>query len=121
MIGQFDNLSYFAAAEDTPSIVSLRVIHPDTGKWMVKSELAKVFKALTLDMSATFPEVGGDLASRICFIGQPVLISNEEAVLRIALGSDSLRQAIADHSGTVSIDQGILQKMSFLGKRFNQL
>ena len=47
----FDNLDYFSAAQDTDSIVSLRIKHPDTGKWMVKSELSKVFLALTLDMS----------------------------------------------------------------------
>lgn len=47
----YDNLNYFSAAEDTDSIVSVRVKHPISGKWMIKSELAKVFKALTLDMS----------------------------------------------------------------------
>lgn len=68
MIDRFDNLSYFSAAEDTPSIVSLRVIHPQTGKWMIKDELKKVFRAMTLDMSNLFPETK-ELASTICFTG----------------------------------------------------
>lgn len=50
-VGQYKNLSYFDAAEDTDSIVSVRVKHPDTGEWMIKSELSKVFKAMTLDMT----------------------------------------------------------------------
>ena len=51
----YPNLSYFSAAEDTPSIVSVRIKHPDTGAWMVKAELAKIFKALTLDVSMQYP------------------------------------------------------------------
>lgn len=83
-------MNYFNEAEDTASIVSVRIKHPDTGAWMNKNELAKVFKAMTLDMSDKFPDEGY-LTSRICFTGQPVKINDNEAVLRIALGSDSLR------------------------------
>lgn len=121
---KYANLDYFSAAEDTPSIVSMRIVHPDTGKWMNKAELAKVFKALTLDMSSIFPE-DDEIASRICFTGQPVLISKEEAVLRLALGSDSLRQVIenrkAGSTEGVETDFKIIEKMSFLGSRFNEL
>lgn len=42
-----ENLSYFEEASDTDSIISLRVKHPETGDWMNKNELAKVFKAMT--------------------------------------------------------------------------
>ena len=103
MIAEFKNLDYFSAAQDTPSIVSLRLKHPKTDKWMVKSELVKVFKAMTLDMSEAFP-VNKELASRICFTGQPVLISETEAVLRIALGSDSLREVISNDQMTAKTD-----------------
>ena len=117
MVKEKDNLDYFDSAEDTPSIISIRIKHPQTGAWMVKEELAKVFKAMTLDMSATFPSF--DHAKEICFIGQPVLISKEQAVLRIALGSDSLRQVIDDSRFGVTIaaesDFIIVEKMAFLG------
>ena len=123
-INKFENLDYFSAAEDTKSIVSLRVIHPDTGKWMIKSELAKVFKALTLDLSEQFPEVD-DVVSRICFTGQPVHISKDEAVLRIALGSDSLREVIKNleqkQTTASQTDLAILEKMSFISYKFNEL
>lgn len=117
-------LDYFAAAEDTASIVSVRLKHPDTGKWMIKSELAKVFKAMTLDMSEKFPEAK-ELTSKICFTGQPVLISEQEAVLRIALGSDSLRQVIEDMENGTTVAQAeddlICQKMAFLARNFGRL
>ena len=74
-LGTFENLDYFSAAEDTDSIVSLRIKHPETGKWMVKSELSKVFKAATLDMSEKFPN--DPIAKKVCFTGQPVLISKD--------------------------------------------
>ena len=124
MVKSHPNLDYFSEAEDTDSIVSIRIKHPETGKWMVKGELAKVFKAMTLDMSGTFPE-SKDLASKICFTGQPVLISEEQAVLRIALGSDSLRQVIDDFEKGTEVakkeDQLICEKMAFLGQNFEKL
>ena len=123
-IGKFDNLDYFSAAEDTPSIVSVRCVHPDTGKWMNKAELAKVFLNMTLDLGDKFPE-NKEVASRICFSGQPVLINKEEAVLRIALGSDSLREVIQDKKNdttkTNATDLKMLEKMSFLASKLNEL
>ena len=83
---------------------------------MNKSELAKVFKAMTLDKSKDF---GEGVASQKCFIGQPVLISPKEAVLRIALGSDSLRDFIS--SADTSGDSIIVQKMALLGANFDKL
>lgn len=123
-IGRYENLSYFSAAEDTDSIVSVRIKHPDTGKWMTKNELAKVFKAMTLDMSGTLsPADDGEkfILEKKCFSGQPVLISKEEAVLRIALGSDSLREVLKAKSDALAADYQIIQKMSVLGQRYNEL
>lgn len=117
-------LDYYQAAEDTPSIVSVRIKHPKTGKWLKKGELAHVFKALTLDMSHKFSD-NKDLAATICFIGQPVLISKDEAVLRIALGSDSLRQVIEDKKNGTNVahkeDDVICQKMAFLAENYDKL
>ena len=96
---QFDNLDYFDSAEDTASIVSVRIKHSETGNWMIKSELAKVFKAMTLDVGHKFiDKQEKEIATNICFTGQPVFISKDQAVLRIALGSDSLREVINEMS-----------------------
>mmetsp|Transcript_5386 Transcript_5386/g.9049 ORF Transcript_5386/g.9049 Transcript_5386/m.9049 type:complete len:484 (-) Transcript_5386:110-1561(-) len=118
MLEQYPNLNYFSSAEETPSIVSLRIRHPETGEWMVKSELAKVFKAMTLDMSEVFPEAT-EIVSKKCFTGQPVLISKSEAVLRIALGSDSLRDMIERPLEASKEDEYITRKLAFLGKHLN--
>ena len=114
-VSKYPNLTYFDEAEDTPSIISIKVMHPSTGLPMKKSELADVFKALTLDMSEKFPEAEIKLTKNKCFIGQPVLINENEAVLRIALGSDSLRDLVSDFDETLKQDEQILAKMSFLG------
>ena len=96
---QFDNLDYFDSAEDTASIVSVRIKHSETGNWMIKSELAKVFRAMTLDVGHKFiDKQEKEIATNICFTGQPVFISKDQAVLRIALGSDSLREVINEMS-----------------------
>jgi hypothetical protein len=42
-VSRHENLSYFEEAADTDSIISIRVKHPETGAWMNKAELAKVF------------------------------------------------------------------------------
>ena len=68
VVNNHTNLDYFKEAEDTDSIVSVRIAHPATGKWMVKAELARVFRAMTLDMSDKFPD-NKDIVSNICFTG----------------------------------------------------
>jgi hypothetical protein len=74
-------------------------------------------------MSKTFPDE--ETASEICFTGQPVLISPEKAVMRIALGSDSLRQVMDDKNFNTEIvkvsDFVIIQKMAFLASNFDKL
>jgi len=55
---------------------------------------------MTQNRGEQFPDAQ-DLASRKCFIGQPVMISPTEAVLRIALGSDSLRAYISNREQTI--------------------
>ena len=62
----------------------------DPERFYNKSELTRVFKAMTEDRSAQFP-MEKEIASKKCFIGQPVKINSDQGVLRIALGSDSLR------------------------------
>lgn len=115
-ISKFDNLSYFSEAEDTLSIISLKILHPVSKKPMKKSELGKVFLNLTLDVSEKFPEEDYELTKNKCFTGQPVVINEQEAVLRIALGSDSLRDLVQDIEQTLKEDAQILSKMSFLGE-----
>lgn len=83
---------------------------------MIKSELVKIFKDQTLDVSSQYPQEQSEITSKICFTGQPVLISKQEAVLRIALGSDSLRSFIENPEETLKQDIQIIKKMAYLGR-----
>ena len=44
------------------------------------------------------------------------MISKQEAVLRIALGSDSLRNYVSNKEKTLAEDYIIIEKMALLGK-----
>ena len=103
LLSEHENLDYYSAADETKSIVSIRLKNTSSNAktpWFNKSELATVFKAMTEDKSSTFPDSA--ISSQKCFIGQPVLINKTEAVLRIALGSDSLRDFISDKDSAIS-------------------
>lgn len=103
------------------SIVSFRIRKvEDPSKFYNKAELVKVFKAMTEDRSENFPN-DQDISSRKCFIGQPVKINKDEGVLRIALGSDSLRQLQQDFDETLKTDGMIVEKLGFLAAHYNDL
>jgi heterodisulfide reductase subunit C len=67
------------------------------------------------DLVSSMAKKSGEVLERICFTGQPVVITESEAVLRIALGSDSLRQFIENKEETLKDDKAICKKMSTLG------
>tara|TARA_B110000285_G_scaffold214985_1_gene260901 strand:+ start:625 stop:1155 length:531 start_codon:yes stop_codon:yes gene_type:complete len=109
MLQAMPQLDYYKAihtdvSKISDSIVSFRIRRvDDPDRFYNKAELQKVFKAMTEDRSEFFP-MEKEIASRKCFIGQPVKINNEQGVLRIALGSDSLRQLREDFDGTLQTD-----------------
>lgn len=119
MLHKHENLEYFAQANDTDSIVSFRVRNQSgESEWLKKEELVKVFRAMTLDRS----DLSSDkVAGLKCFIGQPVKISSDYGVLRIALGSDSLRQYIDDPEATLADDLKIVEKLSVLSHNYHKL
>ena len=93
---------------------------------MNKAELGKVFKAMTEDIDTkrlipNFKDNTRNILGKICFIGQPVLINEDKAVLRIALGSDSLRQFIDNKDAALKDDKAICSKMSMLGFLYEKL
>lgn len=63
-----------------------------------------------------------EVASTICYVGKPVKISKDKGVLRIALGSDSLRHVVKDMkdgtqtggNSTISEDAIIVKKIALL-------
>lgn len=106
------------------SVVSIVVKNRANGKSLTKSELQYLYQAMTMDLSDkinwksdktdddkfafeipdSYEEEGENMdreywtniSSKICYIGQPIKVSDDMGVVRIALGSDSLRQVISD-------------------------
>ena len=82
---------------------------------------------MTLDLSHLFKDE--DIVKQICYIGQPVSISKNESVLRIALGGDSFRQVVKDMKNdsdtgpgsAVADDKIIIKKLAFLAENFEEL
>mmetsp|Transcript_325 Transcript_325/g.868 ORF Transcript_325/g.868 Transcript_325/m.868 type:complete len:200 (-) Transcript_325:16-615(-) len=100
------------------TIVSLRLRKTDGGYYNT-AECKKIFEWMTLDMSE---KLGTQDAAIKCYIGQPVSVAKGGGcVLRIALGSDSLRQLVDDAEGARAADRAIVTKLALLTKSFDQL
>lgn len=94
-VERYPELHYHTDTEDTQSIVTVHLKHPETGKYLSKRELQLVHQAMTMDLFDWLP-TEKEAASKICYIGQPVQISEDVGVLRIALCSDSFRTLVHD-------------------------
>jgi len=81
--------------------------------------MTTIFKNMTLDLSAVFPEE--PVASQRCQIGQPVVIADGQAVLRIALGADDLRNFVMNPDSVKRADSQIIEKLALLGSNFSKL
>ncbi|KAL3938909.1 MAG: hypothetical protein SGBAC_006269, partial [Bacillariaceae sp.] len=104
------------------SIVSIRVKKGDG--WLSMSELRDLYRWMSMDVSdlvtdATVEEK--DALSKPAYIGQPVDVSESHAIVRIALGVESLLSYLDDKDDTLSEDQMVVKKLSAIGKHFNTL
>jgi hypothetical protein len=73
---------------------------------------------MTRDLSGA---LGCAAAGPACFIGQPVPITKDESVLRVALGSDSLRACLRDPAAALAQDSAVIRKLALLAQRFHDL
>jgi hypothetical protein len=85
------------------SIVSIRLEKSSNGSWLDMNELKDVYRYMSLDVSGAVPrsataEERAALAV-CCNLGQPVDVADSHAILRIALGSESLAKYIVDPGG----------------------
>ena len=105
------------------SIVSIRVQKGEDG-WLSMSELRDLYRWMSMDVSdlvtaATAEEK--DSLSRPTYIGQPVDVSESHAIVRIALGVESLVSYLDDKSSTLEEDQAVVKKLAAIGKNFDTL
>eukprot|EP00804_Cyclotella_cryptica_P026602 CCRYP_014033-RB/>CCRYP_014033-RB protein AED:0.04 eAED:0.04 QI:1142/1/1/1/1/1/4/178/880 len=106
------------------SIVSIRLKKSDGSGWLSMSELRDVYRYMSKDVSDAIPQLSPDekeALSTCCFIGQPVDVAESHAILRIALGSESLANYLENPSSTLLEDERAVRKLSAIAKHFSTL
>ena len=89
------------------------------------SELKDVYRYMSLDVSSAVPRSATAeeraALSVCCNLGQPVDVADSHAILRIALGSDSLAQYLNDPEGTAKEDEVVVRKLGLVAKYLQSL
>ena len=104
------------------SIVSIRVQKGDG--WLNMSELRDLYRWMSMDVSDLVPGATAeekDALSRPSYIGQPVDVSETHAIVRIALGVESLVSYLDEKEATLAEDNSAVKKLAAIGKHFETL
>ncbi len=105
------------------SIVSIRMSN-NNGGWLSMDECKDLFRWMSVDVSAAVPDCTEEekaALSTIAYTGQPVSVSESHAIVRIALGVESLLSYIDDKDATLQEDQRTVKKMAAISKYFSTL
>lgn len=105
------------------SIVSIRMSN-NNGGWLSMDECKDLFGWMSKDMSSAVPDATEEekaALSTIAYTGQPVSVSESFAIVRIALGVESLLSYIDDKDATLDEDQRIVNKLAAISKHFSTL
>lgn len=106
------------------SIVSVRIKKDGGNGWLSMSELRDVYRYMSMDVSSAVSQISPEdkeaLSTR-CFIGQPVDVADSHAILRIALGSESLSNYLKNPSATLDEDEMAVRKLAAIAKHFSTL
>ena len=119
MVDREDNLDAWCTER---SIVSIRV-QKDDG-WLNMSELRDLYRWMSMDVSTLVPYATSEekeALGRTTFIGQPVHVSNSHAIVRIALGVESLVSYLDDSTVTLEEDRAVIKKLAAVGRYFATL
>lgn len=104
------------------SIVSIRVAKEDG--WLSMGELRDLYRWMSMDVSDLVPDATAEekmYLSKPAYIGQPVDVAESHAVVRIALGVDSLLSYFDDKVRTLEEDKATVQKLAVIAKHFSIL
>lgn len=105
------------------SIVSIRA-KSSSGGWRSMSELRDLYRWMSLNVAELVPEATPEereALSAPAYIGQPVDVSETHAIVRIALGVDSLLDYLEDPERTVAQDGKVVRKLAAIAKHFDTL
>lgn len=104
------------------SIVSIRVAKGEG--WLSMSELRDLYRWMSMDVSDLAPDATPEekkALSAPAYIGQPVDVSETHAIVRIALGVESMLSYFEDKEETLKEDQVTVLKLAAIGKHFDTL
>jgi hypothetical protein len=105
------------------SIVSIRVAKTG-GEWMSMGELRELYRWMSMDVSQLVPGASAEereCLSKPAYIGQPVDVSESHAIVRIALGVESLLTYLDDKAATLEEDRATIQKLAAIARHFDSL
>ena len=105
------------------SIVSIRVAKGSNG-WRSMSELRDLYRWMSMDVSNLVPDATPEEKEALSirtYTGQPVDVSQTHAIIRIALGVDSLLSYVEDKESTLAEDNLTVRKMAAVAKHFETL
>jgi len=104
------------------SIVSIRVAKD--GGWRSMSELRDLYRWMSMDVASLVKDATPDekqALSKPAYIGQPVDVSESHAIVRIALGVDSLLSYLDDENKALDEDLQTVKKLAAIAKHFDTL
>ena len=104
------------------SIVSIRVAN-EAG-WLNMSQLRDLYRWMSMDVAALVNDATIEekkALSKPAYIGQPVDVSDSHAIVRIALGVDSLLSYLDDKAGTLEEDHLTVKKLAAIARHFETL
>jgi asparagine synthase (glutamine-hydrolysing) len=105
------------------SIVSIRIAKQGGG-WLGMDEARDLYRWMSLDVSDIVPEATDEEKAALstpAFIGQPVSVSESHAIVRIALGAESLLSYNIDKEETLKEDSLTVRKLATIAKYFHIL
>jgi len=104
------------------SIVSIRVAKGEG--WLNMDELRDLYRWMSMDISGMVDSATSEdasILSKPAYIGQPVDVSEEFGIVRIALGVESMLSYFNNEARTLEDDRRATQKLSLIGKHFEKL
>jgi hypothetical protein len=106
------------------SIVSVRVSKDGGDEWLDMSELRSLYKWMSMDVSSAVPNATAEekvALAKTAYIGQPVDVAESHAIVRIALGVESLLSYLSSKDETLGQDQLTVKKLAAIGRHFETL
>ena len=88
------------------------------GLFLGMSACRRVFELMPQDLAA---RLGRSAAGPACYIGQPVELAQDEAVVRLALGADSLRDYALHPTRGQETDSAVIHKLALIVERIDDL